>query len=102
MEIFLKKEFLQFTGSFKERGARNALLHLTPEQKKIGVVSASLGNHAQAVAYHGMKLGIPVTVVMPKEAPIMKIQKCKDFKANVIVQGVKWNCSNTYEKIFIL
>lgn len=93
MDIYLKKEFLQFTGSFKERGARNALLHLTPEQKKIGVVSASLGNHAQAVAYHGMKLNIPVTVVMPKEAPIMKIQKCKNFKANVIVQGDKKNIS---------
>ncbi|KAG5672796.1 hypothetical protein PVAND_002889 [Polypedilum vanderplanki] len=87
MEIYLKKEFLQFTGSFKERGARNALLHLTPEQKKNGVVSASLGNHAQAIAYHGMKLNIPVTVVMPKEASIMKIQKCRNFKANVIVQG---------------
>ena len=99
MEIYLKKEFLQFTGSFKERGARNTLLHLTPEQRKMGVVSASLGNHAQAIAYHGMKLGIPVTVVMPKEAPIMKIQKCKDFKANVLVQGAKYA---HFRKIFHL
>lgn len=87
MDIFLKKEFQQFTGSFKERGARNCLLHLTTSQKKTGVVSASLGNHAQGLSYHAMKLGIPCTVVMPKEAPIMKIQKCKSFGANVMVQG---------------
>ena len=87
MEIYLKKEFLQFTGSFKERGARNTLLQLSSDQKKIGVISASLGNHAQGLSYHGMKLGIPVTVVMPKEASIMKIQKCRDFGASVIVEG---------------
>lgn len=87
MEVYLKKEFQQFTGSFKERGARNCLLHLNAEQRKSGVVSASLGNHAQGLSYHGMKLNIPVTVVMPKEAPIMKIQKCRSFGANVLVQG---------------
>jgi threonine dehydratase len=87
MDIYLKKEFLQYTGSFKERGARNVLLQLTSEQKKHGVVSASLGNHAQALCYHGMKLNIPVTVVMPKEASIMKIQKCRNFKATVLVKG---------------
>lgn len=87
MEIYLKKEFLQFTGSFKERGARNCLLHLTKAEKKVGVVSASLGNHAQGLSYHGMKLNIPVTVVMPKAAPIMKIQKCRSFGANVLVKG---------------
>jgi threonine dehydratase len=88
MDIYLKKELLQYTGSFKERGARNALLQLSEEQKKHGVISASLGNHAQALCYHGMKLGIPVTVVMPKEASIMKIQNCRNFKANVIVRGL--------------
>jgi len=87
MEIYLKKEFLQSTGSFKERGARNCLMHLNAEQKRKGVISASLGNHAQGVCYHGMKLNIPVTVVMPVTAPIMKIQKCKSFGANVIVKG---------------
>lgn len=86
MEIYLKKEFLQFTGSFKERGARYCLLQMTPEQKKNGVISASLGNHAQGICYHGMKLGIPVTVVMPVTAPIMKVQKCRSYKANVIVK----------------
>lgn len=59
----------------------------TLEQRKTGVVSASLGNHAQGLSYHGMKLNIPVTVVMPKEAPIMKIQKCRSFGAKVLVQG---------------
>lgn len=60
---------------------------LSPEQKKVGVISASLGNHAQALSYHGYKLGIPVTVVMPIVAPIMKIEKCKQYNANVVVQG---------------
>lgn len=87
MDIFLKKDFLQYTGSFKERGARYALLMLPAAQKKIGVISASLGNHAQALSYHGDKLSIPVTVVMPIFAPIMKIQKCRRFNANVIVHG---------------
>ncbi|KAJ8947278.1 hypothetical protein NQ318_014175 [Aromia moschata] len=87
MDIYLKKDFLQQTGSFKERGARYAMLMLTPEQRQKGVVAASLGNHAQAVCYHGYQLGIPVTVVMPIIAPIMKIQKCREFNANVIMEG---------------
>uniref|UniRef100_A0A0A1XLJ8 Serine racemase n=1 Tax=Zeugodacus cucurbitae TaxID=28588 RepID=A0A0A1XLJ8_ZEUCU len=87
MDLYLKKDFLQVTGSFKERGARYALLSLSEQQKKTGVISASLGNHAQALSYHGWKLNIPVTVVMPKAAPIMKIQKCRNYKATVIVDG---------------
>lgn len=86
MEIYLKKEFLQFTGSFKERGARYCLLQLPADQKKKGVISASLGNHAQGICYHGMKLNIPVTVVMPVTAPLMKVQKCRNYGANVIVK----------------
>lgn len=73
--------------SFKERGARYTLLMLSEEQKRAGVVAASAGNHAQAVSWHGLQLGIPVTVVMPVIAPIVKIQKCKGYKANVVVQG---------------
>lgn len=87
MEIFLKKEFLQYTGSFKERGARYTLLMLNSELRRKGVISASLGNHAQAISYHGYKLGVPVTVVMPIVAPIMKIQKCRQYGATVVVQG---------------
>lgn len=66
MEIFFKKDFLQYTGSFKERGARYALLSLNKEQKACGVIAASAGNHAQALCYHGKMLKIPVVVVMPK------------------------------------
>ncbi|CAB3367256.1 Hypothetical predicted protein [Cloeon dipterum] len=87
MEIFLKKDFLQYTGSFKERGASYALLMLPEEQKRKGVISASLGNHALALCYHGKRLNIPVTVVMPIVAPIMKIQSCQQLGANVVVQG---------------
>lgn len=87
MDIYLKKDFLQHTGSFKERGARNALLMLNEEERQRGVIAASLGNHAQAVCYHGYKLGIPVTVVMPLIAPIMKIQKCREYHANVVIEG---------------
>lgn len=76
-----------FFRSFKERGARFALLCLTDEQKQKGVISASLGNHAQALSYHGMLLNIAVTVIMPEAAPIMKIQKCRNYKANVVVFG---------------
>ncbi|TMW46599.1 hypothetical protein DOY81_008316 [Sarcophaga bullata] len=82
IEMYLKKDCLQYTGSFKERGARNALLSLTDEQRKNGVISASMGNHSQGLSYHGWKLNIPVTVVMPKAASIMKIQRCRNFKAN--------------------
>lgn len=87
MDIYMKKDFLQITGSFKERGARNALLQLNDEQKHIGVISASLGNHALALCYHGKELQISVTVVMPVVAPIMKITACRQYGANVIVDG---------------
>ena len=68
MEIYCKLDNLQRTGSFKERGARNALVQLSDEQKKKGVIAASAGNHAQALAYQGRLLGMPATVVMPKFA----------------------------------
>ncbi|XP_053613762.1 L-threonine ammonia-lyase-like isoform X2 [Plodia interpunctella] len=88
MDIYFKCEFLQLTGSFKERGARNTLLQLTPEAKKAGVISASLGNHSQGISFHGNLLNVPVTVVMPTVAPIMKIQKCQGYGAEVIVHGL--------------
>lgn len=73
--------------SFKERGARNALLLLNKETKARGVISASLGNHSQALSFHANNLNIPATVVMPNVAPIMKIQKCRSYGANVIIHG---------------
>ncbi len=85
--IFLKKDMTQVTGSFKERGARNAILCLTKEEKETGVISASAGNHALAMAYHGRDLGVPVTVVMPNNAPITKVSKCRRYGANIILHG---------------
>src|SRR3954471_22238672 len=86
-EIYCKLDHLQITGSFKERGARNKLLLLTDEAKAKGVVAASAGNHALALAYHGQELGIGVTVVMPKWAPLIKVTNCRGFRANVVVHG---------------
>lgn len=87
MEIFSKLEYLQRTGSFKERGARNALAQLSPSQQKRGVIAASAGNHAQALAYQGKLLGIPATVVMPKYAPLIKIGNCQKLGATVVLHG---------------
>jgi threonine dehydratase len=87
MEIFCKLDNLQRTGSFKERGARNALAQLAPDQQKRGVIAASAGNHAQALAYQGKLLGIPATVVMPKFAPLVKVSNCQKLGANVILHG---------------
>jgi threonine dehydratase len=87
MEIFCKLDNLQRTGSFKERGARNALAQLPPEQQKRGVIAASAGNHAQALAYQGKLLGIPATVVMPKYAPLIKIGNCEKLGATVVLHG---------------
>ncbi len=85
--VFCKLDNFQRTGSFKERGARNALLRLKPAQKKRGVIAASAGNHALGLAYHGKLLGIPVTVVMPDYAPLIKIATCERLGARVLVRG---------------
>ena len=87
MRIFCKLEYLQRTGSFKERGARNALLLLSVNQKKRGVIAASAGNHALGLACHAKLLGIPATVVMPRFAPLMKVANCRRLGANVILHG---------------
>ncbi len=85
--VYVKMDNLQRTGSFKERGARNALLQLSSDQKRIGVVAASAGNHALGLAMHGKDLGIPVTVVMPREAPLVKRTMCEQFGARVVAFG---------------
>ena len=87
LQIYCKLEYLQRTGSFKERGACNALLLLSPEQKQRGVIAASAGNHALGVTYHGKLLGVPVTVVMPKFAPLTKVVNCRQMGAKVILHG---------------
>jgi threonine dehydratase len=85
--VWCKLDYLQRTGSFKERGARNALLRLPESQRSRGVVAASAGNHALGVAYHGSLLGIPVTVVMPRFAPLIKVTNCRALGATVILHG---------------
>ena len=85
--VYCKLDYLQRTGSFKERGARNALLQLPAELRARGVIAASAGNHALGVAYHGALLGIPVTVVMPKFAPLIKVTNCRQFGATVLLHG---------------
>src|SRR3712207_3113119 len=84
-EVYCKMDHLQMTGSFKERGARNKLLLLSPEERTRGVVAASAGNHAQGLAYHCQDLGIPVTVVMPRWAPLVKVTNCRSFGADIIL-----------------
>lgn len=85
--VYLKKDFTQFTGSFKERGGRNSLMMLPENIKNKGVITASAGNHALALAWHGKDLNIPVTCVMPVTAPITKVEKCRKFGANVVLHG---------------
>src|SRR3954464_4510874 len=85
--IVCKLDNFQRTGSFKERGARHALLRLPPAQRERGVVAASAGNHALGLAYHGKLLGIAVTVVMPDYAPLIKITTCERLGARVRIHG---------------
>lgn len=85
--LHLKLENLQRTGSFKDRGSLNRLLHLTPDERRRGVVTASAGNHAQALAYHANRLGIPCTVVMPETAPLIKVSNTRGYGARVLQRG---------------
>src|SRR5256885_12188532 len=86
-EVWLKFENLQFTAAYKERGALNKLLQLTAEECARGVIAASAGNHAQAVAYHARRLGIPATIVMPEPTPTVKVKQTKGFGATVVLHG---------------
>ncbi len=85
--IHLKAEFRQRTGSFKDRGSLNRLLLLDAAQREVGVVAASAGNHAQALAFHAARLGIPCTIVMPDTAPLIKVTKTRGYGARVIQTG---------------
>lgn len=86
-ELYLKLENQQYTGSFKDRGALNKLKSLTSEQAKFGVIAMSAGNHAQGVAHHARRLGIPATIVMPEFAPFTKVERTKDLGARVVLTG---------------
>ena len=86
-EIWLKFENLQFTAAYKERGALNKLLQLTDEERAQGVIAASAGNHAQAVAYHARRLGIPAVIVMPTSTPTVKVTQTAGHGAEVVLHG---------------
>jgi threonine dehydratase len=86
-QVFLKFENHQFTASFKERGALFKLLSLTGEQRARGVIAASAGNHAQGVAYHARRLGIPAVIVMPRYTPAVKVETTRAFGAEVVLEG---------------
>ena len=89
-EVWLKFENLQFTASFKERGALNKLLTLGRDQVRNGVIAVSAGNHAQGVALHARRLGIAATIVMPRRTPRMKVARTESFGANVVLHGASF------------
>ncbi|RPE72321.1 L-threonine ammonia-lyase [Tibeticola sediminis] len=86
-QVFLKFENLQFTASFKERGACNKLAQLSAEERARGVIAMSAGNHAQGVAYHAQRLGIPAVIVMPRYTPGVKVERTRGFGAEVVLHG---------------
>ena len=86
-QVFLKFENLQFTASFKERGACNKLSQLTPQERERGVVAMSAGNHAQGVAYHAQRLGLRAVIVMPRFTPGVKVERTRGFGAEVVLHG---------------
>ena len=86
-EIWLKFENQQFTAAYKERGALNALLLMGEEQRKLGVIAASAGNHSQGLSYHGSRLGVPVTIVMPRTTPTVKVMQTEAVGGKVLLEG---------------
>jgi threonine dehydratase len=90
-EIYLKFENHQFTAAYKERGALNAMLQLGEEQRSRGVIAASAGNHSQGLSYHGRRLGIPVTIVMPKTTPVVKVMQTEAVGGTVVLEGENYD-----------
>ena len=86
-EVWVKFENLQFTAAYKERGALNTLLQLSDNERGRGVIAASAGNHSQGLAYHAARLGIPVTIVMPRSTPFVKVQQTRGHGAQVVLEG---------------
>ncbi len=98
-DVWLKFENLQFTAAYKERGALNKLLSLTPEERARGVIAASAGNHAQGLSYNAKRLGIPTTIVMPQFAPIMKVQQTEGHGASVVLHGESFDEASAHAHI---
>jgi threonine dehydratase len=97
-EVWVKFENLQFTAAYKERGALNKLLQLTEAEKKRGVIAASAGNHSQGLAYHAARLGIPVTIVMPRGTPFVKVQQTRAHGAEVVIDGDGYDEASGFAK----
>jgi threonine dehydratase len=97
--IFLKFENLQFTAAYKERGALNALLQLSPEALERGVIAASAGNHAQGLSYHGTRLGAPVTIVMPKTTPTVKVMQTEAVGGKVVLEGENYDAAYKHARL---
>ena len=95
-EVFLKFENHQFTASFKERGALNKLLSLSSEEKARGVIAASAGNHAQGLAYHAKRLGVPAVIVMPRFTPNVKVEHTRGHDAEVILHGDNFDAAKAF------
>lgn len=95
-EVWIKFENRQYTAAFKERGALNKLSKLTAEEKRRGVIAASAGNHAQGVAYHARRLGIPATIVMAQTTPFNKVEHTRDHGARVILEGLMFDEAKDY------
>src|SRR5436305_4111899 len=90
-DIWVKFENLQFTAAYKERGALNKLLLMDEAVRARGVIAASAGNHAQAVAYHGARLSVPVTIVMPRTTPSIKVMQTEGHGAEVVLHGESYD-----------
>ncbi|MGE4323024.1 MAG: threonine ammonia-lyase [Sphingobium sp.] len=97
-KVYLKFENLQFTAAYKERGALNRLLQLDEAARAKGVIAASAGNHAQGLAYHGRRLGVPVTIVMPTTTPTVKVTQTEGHGATVVQHGEKFDDANTHAR----
>jgi threonine dehydratase len=97
-EIYLKFENHQFTASYKERGALNAMLQLTEEQRRRGVIAASAGNHSQGLSYHGTRLGIPVTIVMPRTTPVVKVMQTEAVGGIVVLEGESFDEASAHAR----
>jgi threonine dehydratase len=95
-EVYLKFENLQFTASFKERGALNKMAQLSADERAAGVLAVSAGNHAQGVAYHAQRMGIPATIVMPRFAPAVKVDNTRRFGAAVVLEGDTFDDARTH------
>jgi len=98
-QIYLKFENLQFTAAYKERGALNAMLQLTDEQRARGVIAASAGNHAQGLAYHGRRLGVPVTIVMPRTTPTVKVMQTESVGGTVVLKGESFDEASVHARM---